>query len=303
MSKEFFCPENLLKEEEELSPSGKYRLVIGTYKTKEGCWEYTQGRLFRVEGNEFIISIERNYRHFHHNFGSYGEKEYLITGRSYMGLTIVDCASGQEWNYQPTKESWCQVSWQLSPDGKTLLVCGCYWGGSYEYRCYDFDLTKFDSEEGLPLLSYDESLVNPPHDEIYLDERGTLVFQQGKEIPSDLRGDFIPEDDHWYLVFTDPIKYNSHFKEEQDYVYSNPDLWFEVIPEDLHHEIRSFLNKWIDFEAQHKDWNGYSSDREIIRNKCKPYLKKDCMRTNQQVAILERVDDRIVYRRYYQHEE
>ena len=194
---QYFRPENIVKEENaELSPSGKYRLIVRNYKTSEGCWEYTQGRLFRVEDEEFITSIERTYCHFQHNFVMHGDKEYLITGRSYMGLTIVDCASAQEWNYTPTKEDWCQAVWQLSPDGKTLVVSACVWGGPYEYRCYDFDLAKFDPTKGLPLLPYDESLVNPPHEEIYLNERGNIVFQQGKDIPVDLRGDFVPKDDH-----------------------------------------------------------------------------------------------------------
>lgn len=312
---QYMRPENLAKEETEISPSGKHRLVIRYYKTKEGCWEYTQGRLFRVADDEFITTVERNYCHFHHNFVQQGDKEYLITGRSYMGLTIVDCASGQEWNYQPTQEDWCQANWKLSPDGKTLLVSACVWGGPYDFLYYDFDLTKFDPSKGLPQLSLDENLVrpppepfiieglgdvNPPQEGIYLNDRGEMIFQQGKDIPQDLRGNFTPNDETWYLVFTYPVKYNHRFKMDQEDLYWQPKLWFEVIPEDLHPQLQGFLEKWPDSQSHLKDWKGYWEDREKIRSQCKPHLKKDCTKINRQVAILERVDDKVIYRHYYE---
>lgn len=312
---QYMLPENLTSEEEEISPSGKYRLVIRYYKTKQGCWNYTQGRLFRLDDGQFITTIERNYCRFQHNFVTQDDKEYLITGRSYMGLTIVDCANGQEWNYQPTKEDWCQVSWQLSPDGRTLLVSACVWGGPYEYFCCDFDLTKFDPTKGLPQLPYDESLVRPSPEpliieglgdvsvqpeNIYLDERGNIIFQQGKDIPKDLCGNFSPQDEQWYMVYTNPVKYNQHFKMDQDDLYFQPKLWSQVTPIELHSEIQAFLTKWPDSQSHIKNWNGYWEDREVIREQLKPYLKKDCVRINRQVAILERVDNSIVYRHYFE---
>lgn len=314
----YILPENLTSEEEETSPSGKYRLVIRYYKTGEGCWNYTQGRLFRIEDNQFITTVERDYSRFHHNFVTQGGKEYLITGRSYMGLTIIDCENGQEWNYQPTKEDWCQVIWKLCPDEKTLLVCACVWGGPYEYFCFEFDLTKFDPTKGLPHLPFDESLVNPPPEPliieglgdvsvppagIYLDERGDIVFQQGKDIPSDLCGNFVPEKEKWYMVYTNPVKYNQHFKICQDDLYFQPELWFEVLPTELHPELTSFLEQYPDSKSHRDNWNKYWGDREVIRTKCKPYLKKDCVRINRQIAILDRVDDKIVYRHYFELQE
>lgn len=299
----YFVPENIIKEEMETSPSNNYYLVIRYFKTQKGCWEYTQGRLFRVSDNEFIAAIERNYSHFKHNFITCGDKEYLITGRSYMGLTIVDCASGQEWNYEPKKEDFCQAEWRLAPDNKTLLVSGCIWGGPYMYICYDFDLAKFDTNKGLPILPYDESLVNPQYKGIYLNEDGNIVFQQGKDIPAELRGDFIPQDENWYLVFTHPVKYNHHFKMEQSSLYFETKLWFEVVPEELYPDIQFFLDKWPDSVSRSTDWDNYWDNYQAIRKKCKSYLKKDCSVINQQVAILERLDDKIVYRYYFEIDE
>ncbi len=35
--------ENVTKTEEHLSPSLKYKLIIRTYKTGKGTWDYTEG--------------------------------------------------------------------------------------------------------------------------------------------------------------------------------------------------------------------------------------------------------------------
>ena len=105
------------------------------------------------------------------------------------------------------------------------------------------------------------------------------------------------------MVFTDPVKYNQHFNMDQDDLYYEHKRWFEVTPEELHSELQVFNDKWPDSTERLKNWNGYWKEREVIRNKCKQYLKKDCVCINQQVAILERIDDKVVYHRYYEFKE
>jgi|GEM_PF-4826509 len=40
MNPDFYVEGNLTKTKEELSPSGRFRLLIRYYKTKKGCWNY-----------------------------------------------------------------------------------------------------------------------------------------------------------------------------------------------------------------------------------------------------------------------
>src|SRR5207249_468457 len=67
-----------------LSPSGNYQLTIEIYKTGDGYWNYSRGLIYKMKTNELIFDIKRNYSHFHYTFITYQNKEYLITGRSYM---------------------------------------------------------------------------------------------------------------------------------------------------------------------------------------------------------------------------
>jgi hypothetical protein len=303
---QYITPENHQgeKDQEELSPSGKYRLLIRWYKTQGNGWEYTQGCLFDVENGREITTVERNYSSFHHSFVTQYGVEYLITGRSYMGLTIIRCEDGKEWNYKPTKEDWCQVSWVLSPDEKTLLVNACVWGGPFMYDCFDFDLDKFDHASGLPRLKMDWSSIN---DEEYGpcsmeddDYSGTNIgWMKGKDIPSEIKEDFVPEEDVWYLVYYQKYKYNSFFKEKQYYVmdeYCSMHWWLKVVPEELQTEIHAFKDKWKARQRKTKDdWDEYSVEAEIIKAKCKPYLREHCSVVYDDVTILQRVDDRMIY--------
>lgn len=63
MKKNYFVPENLQPgQKEHISPSGKYKLIIRKYSTKEGCWHYSQGTIF--QDNQQIAEANRNYGSF-----------------------------------------------------------------------------------------------------------------------------------------------------------------------------------------------------------------------------------------------
>jgi len=52
---EFFKPENKLDEDQiVLSPTGKYQLIISSYKTGDKTWNYTKGTIKRVTDNYII---------------------------------------------------------------------------------------------------------------------------------------------------------------------------------------------------------------------------------------------------------
>lgn len=126
------------------SPSGRYRLEIRSYASRPGCWNLSRGTVIRIADGEVVADVRRNYSMFHHSFVSKDGREYLVTGRSYMGQTIVCLDTGQEWNDPKWPDDYegqefCWAASLLSPDGRTLLVDGCHWACPYEYRFYDFE--------------------------------------------------------------------------------------------------------------------------------------------------------------------
>jgi len=175
---EFIKPENQKEEtKEELSPSGRYRLLIRWYATKEGSWNYSRGTVTRVSDDLEVCDIVRNYSSFHHSFVTKGDTEYLITGRSYMSQTIVNLETGQDMepqDYHYNGSGFCWAQAKLSPDGNVLVVDGCHWAAPYEFRFYDFS----DPEgQGWPELP-----VETPNGEgtwLYSDEEQPVFNEDG----------------------------------------------------------------------------------------------------------------------------
>ena len=153
-----FVKENLLKTREHLSPSGKYKLVIETFKTGPQTWNYTKGSVYSTHTNDFCGSIERNYPHFPFLFFFKDNKEYLVSGKSYLSQSIINCQTGHTYESQEKKDNFCwSQMWQV--DENTICVCGCFWGGPYIYSFYDFS----DISLGWPELEIkvDENIKFP----------------------------------------------------------------------------------------------------------------------------------------------
>ena len=138
----YFVDENVTNEPKDvLSPSGRFRLTIRTYRTAPGRWNYTRGTVTRVADGAVVCDLQRNYSLFHHSFVTKEGRDYLIAGRSYMSQTIVDLDRGQE--FEPPGDhynggAFCWARCYLSPDGNTLAVDGCHWAAPYEFRFFDF---------------------------------------------------------------------------------------------------------------------------------------------------------------------
>lgn len=152
---EFFTDDRLVDRPPTLhpSPSGRFRLEVRAYTTREGCWCYSRGTVIRVADGAVVADIRRNHSTFHHSFVIKDGREFLVAGRSYMGQTLVDLERAQEWNdpkhpdgYDGTE--FCWTASMPSPDGRTLLVDGCHWACPYEYRFYDLT----DPARGWPAL-------------------------------------------------------------------------------------------------------------------------------------------------------
>jgi hypothetical protein len=153
----YYLEENVIKTEEH--EHGDYKLIIKTYNTSKvsgsNTWEYTEG--FVYNKNVLMGSIKRNYARFPYCFFEH----YLVSGRSYMRQTIIDCENGQIYDNTDDPEAgdfcWDTIYYMKN----TLIVLGCYWGASYEY-CF-FDVS--DVSKGWSMLSVDPVL----NEKCYLD--------------------------------------------------------------------------------------------------------------------------------------
>jgi hypothetical protein len=138
----FFRKRNLKNTVEHESPSGKYRLVIGSYTTKKGCWNYSMGTVY--EGDRLIKKIKRNYSAFPFAWveGHPNGHDYLICGEDYQGQTFVELDTGKKRNHVPDAAKkgagFCWATQRPSPDGTMIAVEGCYWAAPYEVVIYDF---------------------------------------------------------------------------------------------------------------------------------------------------------------------
>lgn len=153
-----FVDQNINKTIEHKSPSGKYKLVINYYTTwtdpARKTWDYTKGTIYDMDDKE-IGCIKRNYSSFPFLFFNKGNVEYLVSGRSYMSQTILNCETGKIYDNTDDveRDDFCWASVE-QVDENTVLVNGCYWGANYEYRFYDFS----DFESGWKLLEMDERI-------------------------------------------------------------------------------------------------------------------------------------------------
>ena len=153
-----FVPENATdKQYEHFSPDGAYKLVIRGYSTKPGCWDYSQGLIYRVGESSPLFEVQRNYHQFPFSWVDHpNQHQYLVTGQDYQGSTVLELDTGKRKDSLPeeAKQGWgfCWVKHRLDQETKILTVLGCCWACPYEFRFYDFS----DPMNGWPVLECDE---------------------------------------------------------------------------------------------------------------------------------------------------
>lgn len=168
----YINPENKTSEVIKISPSGKYKLIITSYKTKEKCWKFTCGEIYKVSNDELICKIPRNYSDYLYSFFTKNNQEWFVTGITYMSQTFVnldtceifdDILKVRESDNYKNGGSLCWVEAWASPDGNTLAVNACFWGG--EYNIYFYDIS--DISKGWNLIEqidyYECSELKNPH--------------------------------------------------------------------------------------------------------------------------------------------
>ncbi len=178
------------------SPSGKYTLKVLTKRLPSTVYPknlgvdtvVSEGIVTNANGT-LISKIERNFSSFDHSFVLKDDQEYLITGRHYLGQTVINLDTGEEYNdptyesganYRSTEFIWIKC-W-LDPTGTTLIVNGCHWGGPSLYKFYDFS----NPSEGWPQLEapylYEgDPDQNGPH--FYEDGSFSLLIEDDEGIP------------------------------------------------------------------------------------------------------------------------
>ena len=128
---EVFVDSNRLNESTttHLSPDGRYRLLVTNYLTKPGCWEYTQGLVYRDDRQ--VAVIHRNHPTFPYAFicDHPDGHDYLIAGENYQGRTVIQLDTSRRVDVLLEDSPFCQQEILPSPGGDRLAVLGCYWGG------------------------------------------------------------------------------------------------------------------------------------------------------------------------------
>lgn len=131
----YFEKENKLIKTE-ISPCGKYTIEIFEVETKPGAWKYTRGIV--KKDSAVIADIKRNYSSFWFTFHG----DYLFCGEDYQAYNIVNLLTGENRVYIDTPAvekgaGFCWYGCDVSPDGKTLAVSGCYWAAPTDLVFFD----------------------------------------------------------------------------------------------------------------------------------------------------------------------
>jgi hypothetical protein len=124
--------------------TGDYELVITQYVTGKNTWNYSLGEVFRF--GVFVAGVRRNYSSFPFAMLSHSNgHDYLVCGSDYQGQTVIELDTGKRKDtLSPGAETghgfcWAEIEEEAVPsEGDFLSVCGCTWGGEYEWISVDF---------------------------------------------------------------------------------------------------------------------------------------------------------------------
>lgn len=170
-----FDPKNLVKSTESLSPSGKYKLVVSSFKTGPGTWNYSQGQVFAQGSDTPIATVQRNYGAFPYLFveDHPNGHSYLICGEDYQGQTVIELDTGLRRELLKKGHGFCWGSYEWLPSMQALLVDGCFWACPYEFRFFDFS----DPMSGWPQIGKDVYIDADSRKPEFLPDGTIKVFQ------------------------------------------------------------------------------------------------------------------------------
>ncbi|WP_437563043.1 hypothetical protein [Sorangium sp. So ce542] len=174
----FFRPENEEEgsREESSSPAGRYRLVVSSYSTGHGTWDYTQGEVYRTGAADPIAVVQRNFGSFPFLFveAHPNGHDYLVCGEDYQGQTVVELDTGKRRDHLPEEAregvGFCWVDMRFEPSVAMLVVEGCVWACPYELRFFDFA----DPMSGWPEIEA-PVMIDADRRPLTVDAGGTIV--------------------------------------------------------------------------------------------------------------------------------
>jgi hypothetical protein len=154
----YFKPANaqLDRQEEHLSESGRYKLVVTPFSTSKGSWNYTQGLVYRQGSDKPIAEVQRNYSSFPFLFiEDHPSGPFLVCGADYQGQTVIELDTGKRRDNLSDggKQGvgFCWADYEFHQPTQTLVVEGCIWAAPYEFRFFDFS----DPMSGWPEIEAD----------------------------------------------------------------------------------------------------------------------------------------------------
>jgi hypothetical protein len=121
------------------SPSTHYILECRVLKVNDDRnYEITQMRILDRRKNQIITEFYVNHDPAFFSWIEKDGKEYLITAEDvYGGQTVVDVQTRRMKSYSTDEDEFIWTKFFLAPDGNSIAIIGCYWGGSYSVRVYD----------------------------------------------------------------------------------------------------------------------------------------------------------------------
>lgn len=130
----------------ETSPSERYYLEVVPYEISKNGWDYCEGVVFRKGTRDKISTVHRNYGSMPIAWCENHLKtrdDYLICGEDYQGLTVVNLNTHEKFDWISDEAEggggFCMVDAIVSPDHSIIAVHGCFWGGPYEIKFFDFN--------------------------------------------------------------------------------------------------------------------------------------------------------------------
>jgi hypothetical protein len=173
----YFDPKNAVTDKrwEVLSPSGKYKLVVTPFTTGPGCWNFSQGVVYRKDDDKPIATVQRNYSAFPRLFiEGHPKGDFFVAGEDYQGQTVIELTNGQRRDHMSDGSDkgagFCWASYRYDSPNQILVVEGCHWACPYEYRFYDFS----DPMNGWPEIELEAWIDADARKEPELDPDGTV---------------------------------------------------------------------------------------------------------------------------------
>lgn len=181
----FFTPENEQEDSrrEISSPEGKYKLVVSSFSTGQGTWDYSQGKVYRTDAGELVAIVQRNHDSFPFLFveGHPNGHDYLVCGEDYQGQTVVELDTGGRRDHLPEEAkrgvAFCWVDASFEAPVAMLVVEGCIWACPYEYRFFDFS----DPMRGWPEIEAD-TMIDADRRKPTFDADGTITCYQSEHV-------------------------------------------------------------------------------------------------------------------------